>query len=225
MARSGRLSRVIRAGMPERVKEVLLHIPPSTRVLLAATALSGAVCVPALAADPRGGPQAPVGPRMHTLTAGEVAPRLTEAPAEPDGPYVPVVGEPDFGTADNAFGAPRSGHSHSGQDLFAAPATPVVAATEGVVIEAESDAVQGNYAYLYDPRRDRTYVYMHLVAPARVETGEAVQAGRQLGGVGCTGSCWGEHLHFEIRAGKGILAEPTDPLPELREWRSLERPR
>lgn len=148
-----------------------------------------------------------------------------ERRAERAGRVVPVVGSPDFGTAENRFGAARSGHVHAGQDIFAPAGTPVVAVADAVVAERGSDAGQGNYVYLYDRRREQTYVYMHLIEPARVGAGAKVKAGEPLGGVGCTGSCWGDHLHFEIRAGRGIVGEPRDPLPALQGWRRLERPR
>jgi murein DD-endopeptidase MepM/ murein hydrolase activator NlpD len=142
----------------------------------------------------------------------------------PAGPFVPVVGEVDYGTAENAFGAARSGHVHSGQDIFAPAGTPEVAAADGVVIERGSDGGQGNYVYLYDPDGDRTYVYMHMIAPASVKAGERVSAGEKLGGLGCTGSCWGDHLHFEIREGRGIEGEPIDPMPHLSDWQRLDQP-
>ena len=196
-----------------------------------AVALVGTYAVPALAAEPRA--EVPERERLEILAAvrkdapqlaRELAERERERRGRAAGPFSPLVGEPDYGSADAAFGAARSGHVHAGQDIFAATGTPLVAVTDGVVEDAGSDGGQGNYLHLYDPKRDRTYVYMHMVAPAEVQTGESVEAGQQVGGVGCTGSCYGEHLHFEIRAGKGIAAEPIDPLPELRAWKQLERP-
>src|SRR5262245_25042344 len=74
------------------------------------------------------------------------------------GPFAPLVGKPDYGTAENAFGASRSGHMHEGQDIFGAPGTPEVAPVDAVVDETGSDGGQGNYVYLYDRKRDRTYV-------------------------------------------------------------------
>jgi murein DD-endopeptidase MepM/ murein hydrolase activator NlpD len=141
-----------------------------------------------------------------------------------EGPFVPVVGRVDYGTAENGFGAARSGHTHAGHDMFATAGTPLVAAADAVVLEAGSDGGQGNYVHLYDAKRKRTYVYMHMVEPAAVREGERVRAGHQLGGVGCTGSCWGDHLHFEVREGRGFTAEAIDPLPLLKDWRSLEKP-
>jgi murein DD-endopeptidase MepM/ murein hydrolase activator NlpD len=140
------------------------------------------------------------------------------------GPFVPLVGPIDYGTAENRFGAARSDHVHGGQDMFAPAGTPEIAVTDGVVAETGSDGSQGNYVYLYDPKHDRTYVYMHMIAPASVKTGEEVDAGQRLGGLGCTGSCWGDHLHFEVRDGNGIEAEAHDPLPYMRDWEHLSKP-
>ena len=93
------------------------------------------------------------------------------------GPFLPLVGKPDYGTAENAFGAARSGHTHEGQDIFAPAGTPEVAPVDAVVAETGSDGGQGNYVYLYDSKRDRTYVYMHMISPSPREVGERVKAG------------------------------------------------
>jgi murein DD-endopeptidase MepM/ murein hydrolase activator NlpD len=153
--------------------------------------------------------------------AGKAVDKIVAA----QGPFVPVIGPVDYGTAENRFGAARSGHVHAGQDMFAKPGTPEVAVTDGVIAETGSDSSQGNFVYLYDPQRDRAYVYMHMIEPAKVQSGDRVDAGQLLGGLGCTGSCWGDHLHFEIRDGRGIAGEAHDPLPELKRWESLRKPR
>jgi murein DD-endopeptidase MepM/ murein hydrolase activator NlpD len=170
-------------------------------------------------------------PTVQSISVARISPKLgpifaTEAAkaAEPTGPFVPVVGKVDYGTAENVFGAARSGHTHAGQDMFAPAGTPEVAATDAVVLEIGADGGQGNYVYLYDAKRDRTYVYMHMIAPPIVQQGEKVKAGQKLGGLGCTGSCWGDHLHFEIHDGKGFEAPARDPLPELKDWHALKKP-
>ncbi len=213
----------------------------STRLLATTlTSLAGAaaLAIPAFAADLPGAvaDEAP----LRVLTPGSPA-ALGEARAklaekrrraiaarkrelQPDGPFVPVVGQPDYGTAANAFGAARSGHSHAGHDMFANPGTPVVAVADGSVVDAGSDGGQGNFVHVYDPEAGQTYIYMHLIEPASVKTGDQVKAGEGLGGVGCTGSCWGDHLHFEIRAGKSMAGKAHDPLPELRRWKALDEP-
>lgn len=202
--------------------------------LISATAV--AIATPALAADA----PSPESPEALSVSApgSRAAMEIREAELRREqreraearekrrnpGPFVPVVGKIDYGTSENAFGAARYGHVHSGHDMFAPSGTPLVAVTEGVVVDAGSDGGQGNYVHLYDPESDRTYIYMHMVAPARHSTGDEVEAGEELGGVGCTGSCSGDHLHFEIREGKGMAGEALDPLPELKEWESLSKP-
>ena len=47
--------------------------------------------------------------------------------AQPAGPFHPVVGQFDYGTAENAFGAARSGHVHAGHAIFSRQGTPLVA--------------------------------------------------------------------------------------------------
>ncbi|HEY8770408.1 MAG TPA: peptidoglycan DD-metalloendopeptidase family protein, partial [Thermoleophilaceae bacterium] len=58
--------------------------------------------------------------------------------------------------------------------------------------------------------------------PSRVAAGRHVKAGERVGSVGCTGSCFGDHLHFEVHRGRGTQAPPIDPLPLLTR---LKRPR
>ena len=129
------------------------------------------------------------------------------APQHDSGPVLPLIGK------------------HEGQDILAPAGTPLVAATDGVIAETGSDGSEGNYVYLHERRRDRTYVYMHMIAPAIVGAGDEVNAGERLGAVGCTGSCWGDHLHFEIREGRGIGGQAHDPLPMLKRWKSVDEPR
>ena len=128
----------------------------------------------------------------------------------------PVEAAPDYGAGDAGFGAGRSGHLHEGQDLFAPAGTPLVAAREGVVVETGDDGGRGNYIAIYTAERRQTYVYMHMQRPARLRPGSRVAAGDPVGRVGCTGSCWGDHLHFEVRLGRGPQARPVDPLPLLK---------
>jgi murein DD-endopeptidase MepM/ murein hydrolase activator NlpD len=199
---------------------------PRTKIRMLATgaaALAGAtaVAMPALAAPPQADRAAEDAKRIIV----PVGPPHLAIHNRPGGPFVPVVGKVDYGTAENAFGAARSGHTHSGHDMFAAPGTPLVAAADAVVIDAGTDGGQGNYVHLYDRRREQTYVYMHLIAAPEVAEGDEVRAGEQVGGLGCTGSCYGDHVHFEIRDGKGWTGEPRDPLPDLRSWETLQKPR
>jgi murein DD-endopeptidase MepM/ murein hydrolase activator NlpD len=135
-----------------------------------------------------------------------------------DGPFHPVVAATiDYGEAGAEFGASRSGHVHEGQDVFAPSGTPLVAVADGEVVEVGSDGGRGNYVSIHDPAEDRTYNYFHMLEPASVKAGEPVQAGQRVGALGCTGSCFGEHLHFEVRQGPDPYGHAEDPRPFLEE--------
>jgi murein DD-endopeptidase MepM/ murein hydrolase activator NlpD len=84
------------------------------------------------------------------------------------------------------------------------------------VVEEGNGGGRGNYVALYSPTVKRTFVYLHMQAPARVKNGARVRAGQRVGELGCTGSCFGDHLHLEVRRGKGTTGAPTDPMPHLK---------
>lgn len=121
----------------------------------------------------------------------------------------PLLAKPEYG---DGIGA---GRGHEGQDMFAPAGTPEVAVTDAVVIETGDSGGRGNYASIYDPTVNRTYNYFHMLEPAMVAAGDHVRAGQQLGKLGCTGSCWGDHLHFEERAGRSPYGPVIDPMPLL----------
>jgi murein DD-endopeptidase MepM/ murein hydrolase activator NlpD len=133
-------------------------------------------------------------------------------------PQFPVVGDFNWGQSGAQFGAGRSGRSHVGQDVFARTGAPLVAVRDARVVETGNDGGRGNYVALYSPETRQTYVYLHMNRPSRVSTGERVRTGQRVGEVGCSGSCFGTHLHFEARAGKGTQAAPIDPEPSLVRW-------
>jgi murein DD-endopeptidase MepM/ murein hydrolase activator NlpD len=198
---------------------------PNRAAAIAVLSVAGVLAAPAIADVPAEAPTNEPAtfpqPAKAAAEALAVARKARSAQAQrrrAQRPTFPLAGAPDYGTAENAFGASRYGHSHSGQDIFAPAGTPLVAVTEGTVVDAGTDGGQGNFVHLYEEDENRTYVYMHMVAPPQVKTGETVEAGQRLGGVGCTGSCWGDHLHFEVREGKGWGGTPQDPMPLLQEW-------
>lgn len=141
--------------------------------------------------------------------------------AERERTRFPVAGEFNWGQEGARFGASRSGRSHEGQDVFARTGTPLLAVADGVVLETGDDGGRGNYVAIFDPSAGRTYVYLHMVHPAKVKARDRVRAGDRVGAVGCTGSCFGDHLHFEIHRGKTLYGPAEDPLPRLRRWAEL----
>ena len=138
----------------------------------------------------------------------------------------PLIGPHDFGDSIARFGASRYGHVHEGQDIFGKVGMPEVAVHDGVVVDRGQDGGRysggrGNYLAIYDPADNHSFVYMHMLHPPVVQLGDHVHAGQLLGRLGCTGSCDGPHLHFEVRIGKATLrseTKPIDPLSYLRHW-------
>jgi murein DD-endopeptidase MepM/ murein hydrolase activator NlpD len=138
----------------------------------------------------------------------------------------PLLGPHDFGDKIARFGAPRYGHIHEGQDIFGKTGTPEVAVHDGIVVDRgknsdPDDGGRGNYVVLYSPQDNHSFVYMHMLKPSPVMLGDHVHSGEVVGQLGCTGSCDGPHLHFEVRIGKATLGADTkaiDPLPFLKQW-------
>jgi murein DD-endopeptidase MepM/ murein hydrolase activator NlpD len=140
------------------------------------------------------------------------------------GPYHPVAGPFRYGFDGGRYGAPRGGRLHEGQDVFAPAGTPLIAVRDGVVVEKGDDGGRGNYIALYSGIDRRTYNYLHMQSPSPLLVGERVRAGTLVGRLGCTGSCWGDHLHFEVRRGRGANGATSDPLPFLRRWQQRRAP-
>jgi murein DD-endopeptidase MepM/ murein hydrolase activator NlpD len=148
-------------------------------------------------------------------TLAETAAAVEVGPPEPEA-WFPVRGTIDFGAYDAAFGAWRGDRRHEGQDVFADAGTPLVSIRDGSVVETGDDGGRGNYVAIWSPEVDRTFLYLHMRAPTPLAVGDAVDGGERIGAVGCTGSCWGDHLHLEMRVGRGTTGKPLDPLPLLR---------
>jgi murein DD-endopeptidase MepM/ murein hydrolase activator NlpD len=185
------------------------------RACTAALAILIAVAAPAHAEAQSAalGTPASLGDAFEKLA--QTAAVVEVAPPPPE-EWFPVRGTIDFGEYDARFGAWRGSRRHEGQDVFADAGTPLVAVRDGRVVETGDDGGRGNYVAIWSPEVDRTFVYLHMRAPTPVAVGDAVDGGARVGAVGCTGSCWGDHLHLEMRAGKGTTGRPLDPLPLLR---------
>jgi murein DD-endopeptidase MepM/ murein hydrolase activator NlpD len=161
------------------------------------------------AAEPADGP-------MAANVSPEDRPLVHSRPAEADVEVFPVQGATGFGESAARFGAWRGGRRHEGQDVFAPAGSPLLALRDGKVVGTGDDGGRGNYIGVFNPHVSQTYVYFHMQRPPRAKPGEWVRAGQRLGAVGCTGSCWGDHLHLELRRGRGTQGKPVDPLPLLR---------
>ncbi|HEX5526042.1 MAG TPA: peptidoglycan DD-metalloendopeptidase family protein [Solirubrobacterales bacterium] len=132
----------------------------------------------------------------------------------------PVLGKHEFEMGAGRFGAPRSGHTHQGQDVGAACGTPLVAARGGTVQYAGYQSAAGNYIVIDGRGTGFDFMYAHLAEPSPLHTGETVRTGQPIGIVGDTGDAQGCHLHFEMWTPPGWYegGEPIDPLPYLEKW-------
>ena len=136
-------------------------------------------------------------------------------------PRFPVAGPHSYGGPEARFGAPRSGHTHQGQDLLAAEGTPLVAPLRGVITYTGYQAGgAGIYVVMHASGTRYDFAFMHLESGSlRVHAGQSVKPGTRLGSVGQTGDATGPHLHFEVWVGPWQAGgHPIDPLPLLRRW-------
>jgi len=134
----------------------------------------------------------------------------------------PVIGPVQY---TNDFGAPRSGHSHRGNDLMAARKAPVVAVEAGRVERPRWSS--SDCSLILTGESGTEYWYLHLnndrtqrddngggcrngISYARdLRSGMHVRAGQLIGYVGNSGNAGGgsPHLHFELHPeGSGAVS-------------------
>jgi len=99
----------------------------------------------------------------------------------------------------------RWGRLHAGIDMASPAGTPIRAAETGRVVIAGVVGGYGNYVCIQHGGSFST-CYAHL-SRFMTRKGAAVRQGQVIGLVGCTGHCFGDHLHFETRVG----GRPVDP--------------
>ena len=114
---------------------------------------------------------------------------------------------PVNGPVTSGFGY-RWGRMHEGIDIGVPSGTPIRAAKSGSIVLAASTGGYGNYTCISHGGGLST-CYAHQSSFAR--TSGSISQGSILGYVGCTGHCFGDHLHFEVR----INGQAVDPLGYL----------
>jgi murein DD-endopeptidase MepM/ murein hydrolase activator NlpD len=115
---------------------------------------------------------------------------------------------PVSGPVVSPFGM-RWGRMHTGIDIGVGYGTPIHAAAAGRVIYAGWMDGYGNLVFV-DHGGGISTGYAHQSSIA-VSNGATVSQGQLIGYVGCTGHCFGPHLHFEVR----VNGSPVDPLGYL----------
>ena len=119
---------------------------------------------------------------------------------------------PADGTITDGYG-PRWGRMHLGLDIGILERLDVRAATSGTV--TASGWLTGYEGYgnvvTLDSGGGYSTLYAHL-STSQVVPGQWLDEGDPIGQAGCTGSCTGTHLHFELRLDNA----PIDPAPYFR---------
>ena len=97
----------------------------------------------------------------------------------------------------------RWGRLHSGVDISGTGyGSPIYAAAPGVVVDVGYNGLSGNYVQV-DHQNGYYTRYAHMVSISPyVKVGDYVKMGQTIGDMGCSGNCYGTHLHFEIWQGK-----------------------
>ena len=119
-----------------------------------------------------------------------------------------ILGTPVRGPVVSPFGQ-RWGRLHAGIDIAAPAGRPIYAAEAGRVAISSPYGGYGNYLCIQHSREFVT-CYAHL-SRFLVGRGAAVRQGSPIGLVGCTGHCFGDHLHFET----WVNQQPVDPMAYL----------
>ena len=138
-----------------------------------------------------------------------VASALQGAPAP--GPVRQGSGQliwPVNGTVVSGFGM-RWGRLHAGLDIAVPAGTPIRAADSGRVALAGWVGGYGNYTCIqHNASLSSCYAHQSSIGTS---VGASVSQGQVIGSVGCTGHCFGDHVHFETR----VNGSPVDPMGYL----------
>src|SRR4051794_10817331 len=134
----------------------------------------------------------------------------------PAGPVKPGSGQliwPVNGPITSPFCERRAWEScHPGIDIGVPTGTPIRAAASGRVVLLQGEGASGGYGNFtcvaHSSSLSSCYAHQSRFATSM---GARVSQGQVIGYVGCTGRCYGDHLHFEVR----INGSVTNPLNYL----------
>ena len=118
---------------------------------------------------------------------------------------------PVNGPVVSGFGS-RWGRPHQGIDIAVGTGTPIRAAAAGTVAFTEGEGASGGYGNFTCIQHGGAIstCYAHQ-SRFGTSAGAHVSQGQVIGYVGCTGHCFGPHLHFEVR----VNGSPVNPLGYL----------
>jgi murein DD-endopeptidase MepM/ murein hydrolase activator NlpD len=137
------------------------------------------------------------------------------APLTTDPTLPPDTGRlawPVRGPVVSPFG-PRWGRKHEGIDVAVTAGTPVHAAAAGRVSYAGWMSGYGQICIIHSPRLSTCVAHNTAL---RAQVGDRVDRGDVIALSGCTGHCFGDHVHFEVHtAARWSHASAVDPMPYL----------
>jgi septal ring factor EnvC (AmiA/AmiB activator) len=142
---------------------------------------------------------------QRATQARTAVPASAPAPVSvPSAPSAAGMIWPVSGPVTSGFGW-RWGRMHEGIDIGAPTGAPIRAAAAGTVIFAGWMSGYGQLVVV-DHGGGVATAYAHMSTMA-AGGGQSVAQGQVIGYVGCTGHCYGSHLHFEVRVG-GAAVDP-----------------
>lgn len=106
----------------------------------------------------------------------------------------------NIGDVENTYGAKRpGGRNHEGLDIFALQLTPIVSASDGIILKTGRDVLGGNVVKVLGSD-NKIYYYAHLSKYLDFKANDKIKRGQTIGYVGNTGNAVSTppHLHFEI---------------------------
>lgn len=134
-------------------------------------------------------------------------------------PYRPLrITSPYGDRSEQVKGIPGATPRHDGIDIGrdrskypsgSGPCGPVLAVLDGRVEKTGSNSARGKYI-LIDHGGGVKTLYQHLHS-IKVDPGDQVTAGQEIGQMGNTGVGNATHLHFELR----LNGKPVDPTPSI----------
>ena len=161
----------------------------------------------------RGRPAPPRGANAAAQSALQGAGAAAPARRAPAGPIRQGLGRrciwPVNGPVVSAASACAGAACTPGIDIAVAAGTPIRAADSGRVVLMGVIGGYGNYTCIQHTGSLST-CYAHQ-SSFGTSNGASVSQGQVIGYVGCTGHCFGDHLHFETR----VNGSPVDPMGYL----------
>jgi peptidoglycan DL-endopeptidase CwlO len=149
--------------------------------------------------------------RALEAASAQVTNQLAAGGPAPAGPIRQGSGGyiwPVNGSIVSPFGM-RWGRLHAGVDIAVPSGTAIRAAASGTVAIAGWMGGYGNYTCIQHGGGIAT-CYAHQ-SSIGVSVGQKVHQGQVIGSSGCTGHCFGPHVHFEVR----VNGQPVNPMGYL----------